>query len=120
MKIYLFTNEENIIYGYHTDSVFPEKEIPYEITSSNLIELEAKIGKVKYQNGNIIDVVLDETLTVDVARSKRARECYPIINRGQLWYDTLTETQLAELNTWYQAWLNVTETLVIPKKPSWL
>lgn len=53
-------------------------------------------------------------------RAKRETECFTIINRGQLWYDTLTETQLNELNTWYHEWLDITETLVIPTKPDWL
>lgn len=53
-------------------------------------------------------------------RIQREKECFPIINRGQLWYSMLTAAQYTELQTWYQAWLDVTETLVIPEKPSWL
>lgn len=54
------------------------------------------------------------------SRRRREAECFPIINRGQLWYDGLTEQQLAELKEWYQAWLNVTETLVVPMKLVWI
>lgn len=57
---------------------------------------------------------------VDEYRRWREDECFPIINRGQLWYDTLSAEQLAELNTWYQSWLDGTDTLTIPKKPGWL
>lgn len=57
---------------------------------------------------------------IDLLRQKRAEECFSIINRGQLWYNTLTTEQVQELNTWYQAWLDVTETKIIPTKPSWL
>ena len=53
-------------------------------------------------------------------RSQRETECFPIINRGQLWYDTLTEEQKAELKEWYIAWLDVTDTLVVPNKPNWI
>ena len=53
-------------------------------------------------------------------RQQREVECFLIINRGQLWYSTLTEEQLLELNTWYNAWLDVTETKIIPEKPSWI
>lgn len=53
-------------------------------------------------------------------RIQRATECFPIINRGQLWYETLTDEQKTELKEWYNAWLDVTETLVVPTKPSWL
>ena len=53
-------------------------------------------------------------------RSQREKICFPYINRGNLWYDTLTDTQKAELAEWYRAWLNVTDTRVIPNKPEWL
>lgn len=53
-------------------------------------------------------------------RSRRTSECFSIVNRGQLWYNRLTEEQIAELNVWYQSWLDVTDTLVVPDKPEWL
>ena len=53
-------------------------------------------------------------------RELRNKECFPIINRGKLWYDMLTFSQVGELKKWYTAWLNVTETLEIPKAPDWL
>lgn len=56
----------------------------------------------------------------DALRQLRKKECYPVINRGTLWYNLLSESQKAELKEWYQAWLDITETLVKPKKPNWL
>ncbi len=53
-------------------------------------------------------------------REKRDVECFSIINRGKLWYDTLTSEQIEELNEWYRAWLDVTTTLVEPKRPEWI
>ena len=53
-------------------------------------------------------------------RAKRKTECFPIVNRGQLWYDKLTEEQMVELKEWYIAWLDVTDTLVVPNKPNWI
>lgn len=53
-------------------------------------------------------------------RDIRNSECFSIVNRGALWYERLTDAQKTELNTWYQAWLDVTETLTIPTKPIWL
>ena len=47
-------------------------------------------------------------------------ECFSVINRGQLWYERLTEEQKTELNAWYQAWLNATEAGAMPEKPGWL
>ena len=53
-------------------------------------------------------------------RLRREKECFSIINRGQLWYEGVSITQLLELRQWYKAWLNVTETMVVPEKPAWL
>ena len=53
-------------------------------------------------------------------RKERERICFPIINRGKVWYDTLTYEQLAELKKWYHDWLSVTETRRIPITPKWL
>lgn len=53
-------------------------------------------------------------------RQRRETECFSVINRGQLWYEGVTIPQLLELRSWYKAWLNVTETLVVPEKPAWL
>lgn len=53
-------------------------------------------------------------------RSIRETECFSYINRGSLWYDSLTETQKQEIKAWYDAWLNVTETRTVPDRPAWL
>lgn len=53
-------------------------------------------------------------------RARRKTECFEIVNRGKVWYDNLTEEQHQELDKWYEDWLNVTETKVIPTKPNWL
>lgn len=62
----------------------------------------------------------DDELIIEDFRNRRERECFPYINRGSLWYDTLTNEQKLELQVWYAAWLNVTQTLVVPQKPTWL
>ena len=53
-------------------------------------------------------------------RQRREKECFSVINRGQLWYEGISLSQLLELRQWYKAWLNVTTTLVAPEKPKWL
>jgi len=53
-------------------------------------------------------------------RSKREKICFPYVNRGYLWYSKLTAEQKNELDVWYQAWLDVTETKTIPDTPTWL
>lgn len=53
-------------------------------------------------------------------RTRREKECFSVINRGQLWCEGISIAQMLELRQWYKAWLNVTETMVVPDKPSWL
>lgn len=79
------------------------------------------------QNDNTYYVVNDEVHLgkseeekLKELRLERESECFSIINRGQLWYDNLTLQQREELKTWYEQWLDVTETRVMPTKPEWL
>jgi hypothetical protein len=65
----------------------------------------------------MIEILEDPIKTL---REERERVCFPIINRGKLWYDTLSIEQLTELRVWYRAWLDVTETLTIPITPEWI
>ena len=53
-------------------------------------------------------------------RKKRELECFTVINRGKLWYERLSYEQYIELVSWYNKWLDVTNTLVIPERPNWL
>lgn len=68
---------------------------------------------------NVIRYLPKETAK-EVLRAIRERECYSIINRGILWYETLSETQKQDLLNWYNSWKDVTETFVIPIKPWWI
>lgn len=110
------------ILGQLSYQSFPETEDMIEIDD----ELLKQIGRTKCFDVNknkVIDYVKPARSIESQLKSLRARrekECFPIINRGQLWYSTLTAEQYRELQVWYQAWLDVTETLVIPERPSWL
>ena len=61
-----------------------------------------------------------DAATLSALRTRRERECFTYINRGQLWYAWLSAAQLAELSAWYIKWLDVTRTRQIPDKPAWL
>ena len=71
---------------------------------------------------------LTEEARLELLRSNRESDCFTIINRGELWYNKLTENQKQELSEWYQKWLDVTEetnkdengNYIIPEKPNWL
>lgn len=53
-------------------------------------------------------------------RHIRETVCFSVINRGKLWYDSLTTEELDELEAWYQAWLDAPQTGVVPNTPLWL
>ena len=40
--------------------------------------------------------------------------------RGALWYEKLSAEEFLQLREWYQKWLDVTTSKVIPDKPAWL
>lgn len=64
-------------------------------------------------------IVKDEN-EKELLRVRRLKECFPIINRGDMWYKSLSDEQEKELNIWYKAWLDVTETKQVPNVPKWL
>lgn len=59
-------------------------------------------------------------MTDQELRLRREVECFPYVNRGIIWYYTLTLEQKTELTDWYHLWLDVTISKEIPKKPEWL
>lgn len=85
-------------------------------------ELYVQNGVVCVVNKSFTPSELKEIEAQEIVnlRAQRESECFSVINRGQLWYETLTLEQITELKTWYQAWLDVTTTKIIPTKPSWL
>ena len=101
---------------------------PYETTSEYRAELFSYITN-NTNREDVFRIVPDETgkpvvieIPIDWARifrKRRSRECFPIINRGSFWYNTLTEEQKTEVQTWYQEWLDAPTTLIEPIKPTW-
>lgn len=63
---------------------------------------------------------LDHAKQVAEIKERREKECFPVINRGQLWYDRLTEEQHEKLKVWYQAWLDAPGNLHIPEPLDWV
>lgn len=79
----------------------------------------------RYENGEIIrdesrEVELKNQRIAEELRSRREKECFPVINRGEMWYSLLTDEQKEELKIWYKAWLDVTETLNPPDLLPWI
>lgn len=84
----------------------------------NFKAYKANNGILTYDEGK--DTILKSEAYLADLRNQRQYHCFPYINRGELWYETLSETEVEELDAWYKAWLDVTETFVIPEKPVWL
>lgn len=90
---------------------------------------EAREEQVIYEDIQIYIPFTEEQMLNNL-RARREQECFSYINRGALWYNTLTSEQQQELNTWYQAWLDVPQVYqetkpedietIIPQKPIWL
>ena len=96
---YVETNK-NVILGFDHKLYYEE-----DTKTNEYIQRESEYQNKKY---------------LDKLRTRRELECFSIVNRGKLWYNTLTEAQILELDKWYKDWLDVTETSIIPEKPSWL
>lgn len=92
---------------------------------ADMFHFESHFSAYKLVNGELIfDSAKEETIELekikDELRRRREKECFAIVDRSQFWYDSLTAEHKAELRQWYDAWLIVTETLIVPDKPDWL
>ena len=119
-------DENNYLTGYYTGPGWIV-ENGIEINYDGLEEefFNNSFTDYQYIDGKLIKDEAKAIITktehrIEELRGIRKTECFPVINRGSLWYSRLTEKQLNELNTWYDAWLNVTETLTVPERPDWL
>lgn len=75
-------------------------------------------GKITFSDAR--QTMLEKDKQMAEIRARRETECFTIVNRGQLWYDKLSKKKKEELEQWYQAWLDATNTGVVPEKPAWL
>lgn len=126
MKIFYKLNEENRL-EYLTTCGNGDNSIELD----DMPKLEKSLAEYTVENGQITYVGFTEKQAIlqqqaseeeklSILRSKRKHECFPVINRGYIWYSTLSTEQIEELKNWYNGWLNVTATLVVPDKPEWL
>lgn len=123
MKVYYLINNNNEIYqdGYdkfHNDCLEMEEE-NYHIKNgyNGALFFEDYMETKEYKEK---EAIFKQTQNIKRLRRQRESECFPVINRGALWYELRTEEEKIELREWYQKWLDVTDTLVIPEKPTWL
>ena len=119
-KAYILIGKESEIIAISNEFEDGLIEVEYDET----LMKDISDGYCYYENGKVVrkeslGKFVSEMLASDM-RCMREAECFPIINRGNLWYNNLTEQHKSELSNWYTAWLNVTETLEVPNRPEWL
>lgn len=103
---------------FYFDEQYSERADYCNANGLMIVEIEPDEKGKRYQIQEIPPPTEEEQ--VEYLRRQRETECFSIINRGQLWYNRLSAEQYEELIVWYQAWLDVTDTKVVPEKPSWL
>lgn len=114
-----YVKDYAIIGSFGLSSIFVEKP-------DNLEDFEQNYGSYYLSNNGILVKSQDQQNKIDIQRELdelrqlREKSCFPIVNRGILWYEKLTAEQKEELNAWYEAWLDVTETKVMPEPLVWL
>jgi predicted outer membrane lipoprotein len=117
------TNAEGFVENY---AIIGTVEGGIEVSQpSDLDHFEVNFTAYRVRDGDLVfdetkQKALGNTQAVEKYRWLREAECFSIINRGQLWYEALTDAQRDELRQWYQAWLDGTDTLVVPERPVWL
>lgn len=118
-------NEQGFVEGYALIGTF---DAPSAIVDEpeNLEDFEENYRSYYLSDGNVLvkndekQAELETKHELADLRQKREKECFAYINRGELWYGKLTAEQKDELDVWYQAWLDITESRVVPEKPEWL
>lgn len=117
-------NEQGYVKAYAFVGSFGEPSV-YVSEPENLEDFEDNYSCYYLSDDVLVknevrQLEIDLRREVEYLRSQREKACFPYVNRGSLWYNKLTDEQKEELDAWYQAWLDVTDTRVIPEKPEWL
>lgn len=117
-------NEQGYVESYALVGSFGVPSIE-AIEPVDIADFENNYGSYYLSNGALVkssekQLELENERVLHDLRLQREKACFPYVNRGSLWYNKLTDTQKEELEAWYQAWLDVTETKVVPTAPEWL
>lgn len=136
MKYFVKTDENNKLLMLMRDKHPLINEcVVIDLTEDEYAEISANINRyslvINEGNRSLVytETTEDEILAaqeeqnhavLNSLRKKRNTECFSVVNRGSFWYETLDDMRKDELKNWYQAWLDVTETRMIPEKPEWL
>ena len=118
-------NEQGYVHDYAIIGGFGSPSMAV-VEPENLDDFERNYGSYYLSEDGVLvknedkQKEIEEEAELNELRSRREKACFTYINRGYLWYSKMTEEQKEELDAWYQAWRDVTETKVIPEKHEWL
>lgn len=117
-------NEKGYVKAYALIGSFSSDAIEVD-EPVDINDFEENHGSYYVSNGKLVksndkQKELENNRQLTSLRVQREKICFPYINRGELWYNKLSAEQREELGVWYQAWLDVTETKIIPAVPTWL
>lgn len=117
----LLDNNNNVV-GYSKFTENMEIDDTCVIINDEMIPINFFDEYIQYsfKEGKLIKHSILSDVEQDHIRARRKRECFPIINRGSVWYDMLDTEEKEELEKWYHEWLDATATGVIPDLPSFL
>ena len=128
--MYTIVYDEDRIVGVYTSEHITDKP---HITVEELPVIKPYRERLAVRNGklvvekSIVDLNTLKEIEFANIRQKRETMCFSIVNRGQLWYNKLSQDQIKELDSWYNDWLNITLTyneetgdFIIPETPSWI
>lgn len=104
------------IFGHLVDSI--EVPEPENLNEDNYQFFKLENGELIYDASRAEYFELEKKR--NYLRAQRKRICYPIVNRGQAWYDTLSNYQRLTLKSWYENWLVAPDTLEEPVAPDWI
>lgn len=114
-----YYNDDGSVKGSDVKKIIDVEGVEYQPARTEVIDIHVYIP---YTPDELREINLNKL------RDMRETECFSVINRGQLWYNKLTDWQREELGNWYQQWLDITDNYldgidintIIPTKPSWL
>lgn len=117
-------NEQGYVESYALIGSFGVPSVEVTVPT-DLDDFENNYGSYYLSDGVLVksgdkQLELENAKVLRDLRAQREKSCFQYVNRGYLWYNRLTDTQKDELDVWYQAWLDVTDTKVIPDMPEWL
>lgn len=132
----IFDLDNNLINDYNPEEGYVKEEkvaAEYIVSTAengaNIAELKPIIPLCEAENGSLYIHIKryyayteeeKEEYIKNKLRERREKECFNIVNRGAVFYSLITDEQYTALFDWYVSWLNVTETKIIPIRPSFL